>query len=70
MAKEAKKDTTENKNKSESTWKNMSLKELRAELERLEMDIKLNKEANTSLSKKLRRLIAREMTKLNLTKKN
>jgi len=65
MAKEETKKTTEKVNKSESTWSKMSLKELRAEFEKLSMDIKLGKEANTSLAKKLKKLIAREMTKLN-----
>lgn len=68
MAKEETKKTTEKvekANKSEAAWSKMSLKELRAESERLAMDIKLGKEANTSLSKKLKRLVAKEMTKLN-----
>jgi len=68
MAKAETKTTTEKVNKSETAWNKMSLKELKAEYERLTMDIKLGKEANTSLSKKLKRLVAREMTKLN--KKN
>lgn len=71
MAKVEKK-TTEKVNKSESAWSNMSIKELKTELEKLSMDIKLGKEANTSLAKKLRRLIAKEITmaKLNKTTQN
>lgn len=71
MAKAETKTTTEKVekvNKSEAAWSKMSLKELKAEYERLSMDIKLGKEANTSLSRKLKKMIAREMTKLN--KKN
>lgn len=70
MAKESKKETTETTNKTETSWSKMSLKELKAEYERLSMDIKLGKEANTSLARKLKRLIAKEMTKINLNKKN
>jgi len=65
MAKEETTKTTEKVKVSEASWNKMSLKELKAEFERLSMDIKLGKEANTSLVKKLRKLIAREMTKLN-----
>lgn len=71
MAKEETKTKTEKVekvNKSETAWSKMSLQELRSEYERLSMDIKLGKEANTSLSRKLKKMIAREMTKLN--KKN
>lgn len=75
MAKEAKTTKTEKapakavkKAEAVNSWANLSLKELKAELEKLTLDVKTGKEQNTSLVKKLKRLIAQEMTKLNLNK--
>lgn len=64
MAKKENTEKKENVNKSVASWSKMNLPQLKAEYEKLIMDIKLGKEANTSLSKKLRRMIAREVTKL------
>jgi ribosomal protein L29 len=69
MAKSETKNTkAEKANKSVADWSKLSLRDLRSEYEKLKMDIKLGRENNTSLVRKLKVVIAREMTKLN--KKN
>ncbi len=49
-----------------SSSESRSLKELKMEMQKLSLDVRTGKEKNTSLIRKLRRDIARQVTKLNV----
>jgi hypothetical protein len=55
------------KNKANDAWAKMSIAELKIELQKLALDIKTGREKNTSLSKQLKKHIARELTKSKIT---
>jgi len=46
-------------------WKNKSIKELKIEFQKLNLEVKTGKEQNTALIRKLRKHIARALTQTN-----
>lgn len=62
MAKESTTTTKDDKKKSSDQWKDMSVKEMKRELEKLHLDVRVGKEKNTSLVKGLKKLIAKKLT--------
>ncbi len=51
------------KSKLNDTWAKMSVAELKVELQKLVLDIKTGREKNTAIAKRLKKHIARELTK-------